>query len=82
MKKETAITHFKTVRALADALGITREAIYQWGDDVPELWAYKLQCITFGAITVLDRRNRRRAVPKRSGGKQKGGGKAGVKKTA
>ena len=35
MKKSTAIRIFENPRKLADALGITRQAIYQWPDDLP-----------------------------------------------
>jgi hypothetical protein len=34
-----------SLRALADALGITEQAIYQWGDMVPELRVYQILVI-------------------------------------
>lgn len=43
MKTEDAIKAFGSPKELAAALGITREAIYQWGDDVPELRAYQIR---------------------------------------
>lgn len=43
MKTEDAIKLFKGVRPLAEALGITREAIYQWGDSVPALRVYQIK---------------------------------------
>lgn len=36
MKRETAIAAFGGVAKLAAALGITRQAIYQWPDDLPQ----------------------------------------------
>jgi hypothetical protein len=44
MRTEDAIKYFdNSVRALAEALGITREAVYQWGDTVPRLRAYEIR---------------------------------------
>lgn len=43
MKTADAIASFGTTLALAQALGITREAIYQWGDDVPPLREYQIR---------------------------------------
>lgn len=36
MKKADAIQLFSTVRELAEALEITRQAIYQWPEDLPQ----------------------------------------------
>ena len=52
MNTTDAIRHFGTVAALAEALGIKRQAVYQWGDRVPEQRAYQLQVITAGALRV------------------------------
>ena len=44
MKTEDAIRQFgDSVRALAEALGITREAVYQWGETVPPLRVYQIR---------------------------------------
>jgi hypothetical protein len=43
MKTSNAIELFGSVRALADALGITVHAIYQWGDEVPKLREYEIK---------------------------------------
>ena len=43
MKTEDAIKQFGDVLGLANALGITRAAVYQWGDDVPPLRAYQIR---------------------------------------
>lgn len=36
MKKNEAVEIFGSVRALANALGITKQAIYQWHFDLPQ----------------------------------------------
>jgi hypothetical protein len=44
MKTSEIIHEFNnSVRELAGALGITREAVYQWGEDVPQLRAYQIK---------------------------------------
>jgi len=43
VKTEDAIEQFGSPLGLATALGITRAAIYQWGDTVPPLRAYQIQ---------------------------------------
>lgn len=44
MKTEDAIKHFdSSIRKLAEALGITREAVYQWGETVPALRVYQIR---------------------------------------
>jgi hypothetical protein len=36
MTKTEAVNLFGSVGALADALGVTRQAIYQWDEDLPD----------------------------------------------
>ena len=58
MKTQTAIDHFGSREALADALGIGRTATY-WGETVPALRQYQLQVITAGKLraeTASDRK--------------------------
>jgi len=50
MKKKDVIEHFGSVSSLAEALGITPEAIYQWGDDVPSSREFQIQVITDGKL--------------------------------
>jgi len=50
MKKKDAIEHFGSVADLAKTLGITPEAIYQWGDDVPEGRAFQIDVLTKGKL--------------------------------
>lgn len=43
MRVEQAIIEFGSVAALAAALGISVQAVYQWGDMVPALRAYQIR---------------------------------------
>lgn len=43
MKKSEAIKLFGNEAGLAAALDISRSAVNQWGDDVPELRAYQIK---------------------------------------
>ena len=52
MRKEDAVNHFGSAKKLADALGITKGSISQWGEDVPLLRAYELEKITGGKLKV------------------------------
>lgn len=54
MRYETAIKHFKTDVALAEAANVTRQAANLWkhAGIVPEGVAYKLQVITGGKLRV------------------------------
>jgi hypothetical protein len=45
MKTQEAINEFGGVRKLADALGIWPQAIYKWGEDVPELRRYQIEAL-------------------------------------
>jgi len=54
MNKAQAIEHFGSVSALANALGVTYEAVRQWGE-VPELRQYQLEHLTSGSLKA-DRR--------------------------
>jgi len=48
MKKDEVIAEFGGVRKLADALGITREAVYQWPTTIPRLRQYEIREILEG----------------------------------
>lgn len=50
MTRHDAIQHFKTVAELASALGISTQAVYDWGDRVPELRQLQLEKITKGEL--------------------------------
>lgn len=45
MKTQEAIDAFGGVRQLAHALNISTQAIYFWGEDVPELRVYQIKQI-------------------------------------
>lgn len=51
MTKDEAIRYFGGVPALARALGIRRQAIYQW-ESVPEKQQLRLEKITGGALVA------------------------------
>ena len=50
MKTQDAINYFGGVKKLADALKLWPQAVYKWGEDVPESVGYKLQVITNGKL--------------------------------
>lgn len=50
MRTDQAISHFGSARKLAKVLGISRQAIGQWGERVPRGRAYELQILTGGAL--------------------------------
>ena len=50
MKTQTAIEYFGSVGALADVLKISRPAIYQWGEYVPNGRAYQIEVISHGEL--------------------------------
>jgi len=52
MKTADATAHFGSVRALADALDISVQAVYDWGEEIPTGRAYQLQVITDGKLMV------------------------------
>jgi len=43
MKTDEAAALFGSKRKLAEALGITEQAVYQWGEKVPELRLYQIK---------------------------------------
>lgn len=55
MKTADAIRYFQTKSALARALGVSKQAVAQWGDTVPDGRAYQLQVITSGKLKVRER---------------------------
>jgi len=58
MDKTKIIRHFGGVAATAGALGISRNAVYKWGEEVPMLRQYQIEKLTngeFRAEAVLAR---------------------------
>lgn len=52
MLKSSALAFYKNLSAIAEALGITHQAVSQWGPVVPEGTAYKLESLTRGKLKV------------------------------
>ena len=52
MKTLDAVQHFGSRRAIADVLGISRQAVYAWGQYVARGAAYRLQVMTGGRLVV------------------------------
>lgn len=50
MRTKTAIKHFGSAAELARHLGISRQSIHDWGDEVPEGRQYQLEILTNGAL--------------------------------
>lgn len=56
MKTELAVDYFGTKAAIADALGIKRSAVSQWGETIPKGRAYQIEVLTDGKLKVDSRR--------------------------
>jgi hypothetical protein len=54
VKTKTAIEHFGGVAKLAEALKISRTAIYLWKEDVPEGRAFQLELMTAGGLKAIE----------------------------
>ena len=50
MKTRDAIKHFGTQAELARALGIQRQSIKSWGEDVPLARQYQIEKLTEGQL--------------------------------
>ena len=50
MKTIDAVKFFKTKTALAKALGITKQAVTQWGEDVPYIRQLQIEKVSFGHL--------------------------------
>ena len=50
MLKQNVVSHFGGVTKVADALGITKGSVSQWGETVPLLRAYQIERLTNGAL--------------------------------
>lgn len=55
VKKQDAIDYFGSVAALAEALDISPEAIYQWRENVPLGRDFQLQVLTKGKLKARSR---------------------------
>jgi len=54
MKTTAAVDHFGSIRALADALEITPQAVYQWGEHVPAGRDFQIEVLTQGALKASE----------------------------
>lgn len=52
MKKADVVTYYGSQTAAAKAAGVTVSAVCQWGDQIPERHAWRLQFLTGGALRV------------------------------
>lgn len=50
VKKSDVLEYFGGVSKAANALGITRSAVSQWDETIPESSAYKLESLTGGKL--------------------------------
>lgn len=60
MFTDDAVRHFGGRRQVAEALGITRQAVEQWGKIVAQGMAYQLQVITKDKLVVDPSKYKRR----------------------
>jgi hypothetical protein len=50
MKKSDVIKHFGTLRAVAQAVGVTEGAVGQWKEDLPIARQAHIEILTSGAL--------------------------------
>lgn len=62
MLKSKVIKHFGSVTAVAEALGISSQAVSMWPDVVPVSRQFQLQLLTDGALKAC--------IPSQTSGKQ------------
>lgn len=62
MRTQEAIEHFGGVKKLADVLGLTRDAIYKWGEYPPNETQYKLMVLSGGRLSVTFVSNNKKKV--------------------
>jgi hypothetical protein len=56
MQKADAIRHFGSVAKVAEAAGLkTRQAVYLWPEEVPDLYQYKLHHVSGGKLKLSPR---------------------------
>lgn len=50
MKKKDVLEYFGNVAKTARALKISVQAVYKWGDEIPETMQFKIQVLTKGKL--------------------------------
>lgn len=63
MKTELAVDYFGTKAAIADALGIKRSAVSQWGETIPRGRAYQIEVLTDGKLKADPRSTPQQPTP-------------------
>lgn len=63
MKTELAVDYFGTKAAIADALGIKRSAVSQWGETIPKGRAYQIEVLTDGKLKADQRSTPEQPTP-------------------
>jgi len=70
MKTQDVIAHYGSVARAANALNLSRLAIYKWGEDVPPSREFELEVKTAGVLVSDYTRNQAAGTP--SGRRTKG----------
>ena len=55
MNKDKVIKYFGDTKAVAKALDVTTQYVYQWGEIVPEVVALKLERISEGGLQYKEK---------------------------
>lgn len=61
MWKSSVYRYYKSFKAIAKALGITKSAVSQWPELIPEGMAYKIESLTHGKLKVVRKLYRKAA---------------------
>ena len=64
MKTLDAVKFYGSRQAVADTLGISRQAVYAWGQYVARGAAYRLQVMTGGRLVVDETKYKKRKMAK------------------
>ena len=54
MKKSDLIKFFGNQVSLARFMKLSKSTISQWGEDIPPIWAYRIEKITNGELKAND----------------------------
>lgn len=61
MKTKDAVEHFGSKAEVARRAGVSRSRVSQWGEDVPELQAYRLERASGGLLKAGEHQQLRAA---------------------
>jgi len=62
MKTQDAVKHFGTYAKVGEALGISKQAVFKWGEKVPPRRQYEIEMLTDGALRADTPFSRERAA--------------------